>query len=104
MKHKLIFILGLFPNLLFSSIFIDVRSLEEFETESIENTHHIEWQNILDVKELASQGDEIYLFCRSGNRSEKARKILQDAGYRQVFNIGGLEEAKDFIRRKRNDL
>ena len=37
MKHKLIFILGLFPNLLFSSIFIDVRSIEEFETESIEN-------------------------------------------------------------------
>jgi phage shock protein E len=56
------------------------------------------------VKELASQRDEIYLFCRSGNRSEKARKILQDQGYKQVFNIGGLEEAKDFIRRKRNDL
>ena len=60
--------------------------------------YNIEWQNILDIKEIASQDDEIYVFCRSGNRSEKAKKILEEAGYKQVYNIGGIVDASVFIQ------
>jgi rhodanese-related sulfurtransferase len=36
---------------------------------------------------------EIYLYCRSGNRSGKATRILQNLGYRNVTNIGGIQSA-----------
>jgi phage shock protein E len=34
----------------------------------------------------------IYLYCRSGNRSGKAARILRERGYHRAFNEGGLDE------------
>ena len=90
------------PNLIFSSVFIDVRTVEEFENESIVNTKNIEWQNISVIQTFISKDQEIFLFCRSGNRSGKAKKILEAEGFTRVTNIGGFEEAKEFIGAKRN--
>jgi rhodanese-related sulfurtransferase len=33
----------------------------------------------------------IYLYCRSGNRSNRAAKILRDRGFEKAYNIGGYE-------------
>ena len=30
-----------------------------------------------------------YLYCRSGNRSGQAAKLLRDGGFDSVFNAGG---------------
>ena len=49
-----------------------------------------------------SKDEEIFLFCRSGKRSGKAKKILEAEGYTRVINIGGFEEAKEFIGAKRS--
>ena len=100
--YRLLLLIFFWPNLIFSAVFIDVRTAEEFETESIMNTQNIEWQNILDIQTLVSKDEEIFLFCRSGKRSGKAKKILEAEGYNRVINIGGFEEAKDFIGAKRN--
>tara|TARA_B100001057_G_scaffold239003_1_gene239260 strand:- start:774 stop:1094 length:321 start_codon:yes stop_codon:yes gene_type:complete len=97
-KPRLSIFLLFFPGLIISEIFVDVRTQEEFKEEPILNTYNIEWQNILNIKEIASQDDEIYVFCRSGNRSEKAKKILEEAGYKQVYNIGGIVDASVFIQ------
>ena len=35
----------------------------------------------------------VYLYCRSGRRSGIAMDALQEAGYRNAVNIGGLQEA-----------
>ena len=88
---------------MFSEIFVDVRTLEERELLSIDSTHHIEWQEILNIKEIASFEDKIYLFCRSGVRSENAKNILLNAGYTRVLNIGGFEEASEYIKTKREN-
>ena len=88
---------------MFSEIFVDVRTLEERELLSIDSTHHIEWQEILNIKEIASFEDKIYLFCRSGVRSENAKNILLNAGYTRVLNIGGFEEASEYIKKKRKN-
>ena len=100
--YRLILFICLWPNLIFSAVFIDVRTVAEFENESIVNTQNIEWQNISDIQTFISKDEEIFLFCRSGNRSGKAKKILESEGYTRVTNIGGFEEAKDFIGAKRN--
>ena len=100
--YRLLLLIFFWPNLIFSSVFIDVRTVTEFENESIVNTQNIEWQNISDIKTFISKDEEIFLFCRSGNRSGKAKKILEAEGYTRVINIGGFEEAKEFIGAKRS--
>ena len=101
--YRLLLLIFFWPNLIFSNVFIDVRTVAEFENESIVNTQNIEWQNISDIKTFISKDEEIFLFCRSGNRSGKAKKILEAEGYTSVKNIGGLEEAKEFISSKRSN-
>jgi phage shock protein E len=98
--YRFLLLIFFWPNLIFSAVFIDVRTAEEFESESIMNTQNIEWQNILDIQKLVSKDEEIFLFCRSGKRSGKAKKILEAEGYNRVINIGGFEEAKEFISAK----
>ena len=98
--YRLLLLIFFWPNLIFSAVFIDVRTAEEFESESIMNTQNIEWQNILDIQKLVSKDEEIFLFCRSAKRSGKAKKILEAEGYNRVINIGGFEEAKEFISAK----
>ena len=34
----------------------------------------------------------VYLYCRSGNRSGKALKIMQKLGYTNAANVGGINE------------
>ena len=98
--YRLLLLIFFWPNLIFSAVFIDVRTAEEYESESIMNTQNIEWQNISDIQNFISKDEEIFLFCRSGKRSGKAKKILEAAGYNRVINIGGFEEAKEFISTK----
>ena len=100
--YRLLLLIFFLSNLIFSNVFIDVRTVAEFENESIVNTQNIEWQNISDIKTFISKDEEIFLFCRSGNRSGKAKKILEAEGYTRVINIGGFEEAKEFIVAKRS--
>ena len=100
--YRLLLLIFFWPNLIFSAVFIDVRTNAEFENESIVNTQNIEWQNISDIQTFISKDEEIFLFCRSGNRSEKAKKILEADGYTRVINIGGFERAKEFIGAKRS--
>ena len=101
--YRLLLLIFFWPNLIFSAVFIDVRTAEEYESESIMNTQNIEWQNISDIQTFISKDEEIFLFCRSGNRSGKAQKILVAEGYTRVKNIGGFEEAKEFINSKRSN-
>ena len=100
--YRLLFLIFFWPNLIFSTVFIDVRTVAEFENESIVNTQNIEWQNISDVQTFISKEEEIFLFCRSGKRSGNAKKILEAEGYTRVINIGGFERAKEFIGAKRS--
>ena len=92
--------LSIYSVLLSSATLVDVRTLEEWNSGHLENAHHIEWQNILKLSETASKDQEIYLYCRSGKRAERAKKILISSGYLDVINLGGLQEARDFFEEK----
>ena len=72
---------------------IDVRTLDEWNSGHLESAINIEWQNITSIQSNIPKNEEIYLYCRSGNRSGKATKILLDAGYTNVINAGSIEEA-----------
>ena len=83
-------------------LIVDVRSLEEVKTGIIQDAIHIEWTKIQEeITNLGISKDQtIYLYCRSGNRSGKATKILEKIGYTNVINAGGINEAAKKLDKK----
>ena len=79
---------------------IDVRTEAEWNTGHLEGAFHIEWQDILELSSDIPKDEEIYLYCRSGNRSGKAKKILLDAGYINAKNAGSISEASRLLNTK----
>ena len=80
-------------------IVIDVRTLEEFESGHIEDSSNIEWQEISSITDNINKDQKIYLYCRSGRRSQNATDILVDLGYKDVTNLGGIKDAAIFLER-----
>lgn len=74
------------------SVILDVRTLEEHEERRILGSILIPLDKIeVDAEEiLTDKNAKILVYCRSGNRSAKASRILADLGYTNVYNIGGI--------------
>ncbi len=70
---------------------IDVRTSKEIKQGFIETAKFINYFDddfyTLATKQL-DKSKPVYLYCRSGNRSGKSAKILQDKGY-EVYNVSG---------------
>ena len=101
-KTKIFFVV-LISQFIFADepVVIDVRSLEEVKTGVIQDAIHIEWTKIEEITNLdISKGQTIYLYCRSGNRSGKATKILEKIGYTNAINAGGIAEAAKKLDKK----
>jgi len=79
---------------------IDVRTDAEWKTGHLDGAIHVEWQDILQMPSKISKDEEIYLYCRSGNRSGKATKILTDAGYMNALNAGSIEQASKLLNKE----
>ena len=79
---------------------IDVRTEAEWNTGHLEGALHIEWQDILKVSSDLQKDEEIFLYCRSGNRSGKATKILIEAGYVNAKNAGSVLNASELLNIK----
>lgn len=73
-------------------IIIDVRTPDEFNSGHIANSINIP----LDIIEKTvldnypNKAEKIYLYCRSGNRSSQAAKLLVNKGYTNVYDFGGI--------------
>ena len=96
----IIFLFLVFPLLAQNELIVDVRTIEEWNTGHIDGAIHIEWQDILTISDTVAKDKKIYLYCRSGNRSGKATKILIDAGYINAINAGSIQEASNLLKSK----
>ncbi len=76
------------------AVLLDVRTAVELEQEgyAVGAVHY-------DVARLQNgelpevgKSKKIYLYCRSGRRAETAKNILNENGYTDVINIGGLAD------------
>lgn len=78
------------------TVWIDVRSAEEYQRDHIEGDLRIShWEIVPGVTERFPDRDtEIRLYCRSGARAGKARSALEAAGYTNVSNVGGIDDAR----------
>jgi phage shock protein E len=72
---------------------IDTRTPEEFNESHILNAINLPLDRIqAGAEPNATKDEKIYLYCRSGNRSAEAKKILEDAGYINIVDLGGMNE------------
>ena len=79
---------------------IDVREEEEYLSGHIPNSKNIALSKIEDIKDIIKDKNaNIFLYCRSGNRSKIAEKKLQSIGYKFAKNIGGINTYKGNILR-----
>lgn len=75
-----------------SYIIVDVRTQEEYAQKHIKDAINIPLASITDSTpiELPDLDENIYVYCRSGNRSHQAAKKLAKLGYTNVIDIGGI--------------
>ena len=81
------------------TVWIDVRSLDEYNEDHISNTEHIPHTEIVaQISDLdLDKSAPIKLFCRSGVRAGLALTALQDLGYTNVENVGGIADAREVL-------
>jgi len=73
-------------------IIIDVRTEEEFRQGHIERAILIPDYDLdkLAAEMLPDKNATILLYCRSGNRSERASHLLIGMGYQNIYDFGGI--------------
>ncbi len=76
-----------------NDVVIDVRTASEFAAAHVSGAENID----LAAPDFHKQVENLdrrktyYLYCRSGNRSGIAMRIMKDMGFPDVHNIGGLQ-------------
>lgn len=77
---------------------IDVRTPAEYETGHLPGARNINFDQIGGrIGDITRDKDEpIFLYCKSGRRSGLAKQTLEQLGYSNVVNAGGI---RDVLRR-----
>jgi phage shock protein E len=87
------------PTFAADTVWIDVRSEQEYQAEHLDGTEFIPHTKIgaeIDKLNLAKD-TPIKLFCRSGGRAGIASETLKEMGYTNVENVGGIADAKKLL-------
>lgn len=79
------------------AVLLDVRSNEEWQAGHADGALHWELSR-LEKEELPDipKNQKIYIYCRTGQRAEVAKKILEQNGYQDLVNLGGLKDWESF--------
>ncbi len=70
---------------------IDVRTPKEYEEGHIENAFLIDFlsDNFKEKIQELDKEKPVYLYCRSGNRSGKAAKLLLELEFKEIYDLEG---------------
>jgi rhodanese-related sulfurtransferase len=71
---------------------VDVRTSGEFEDGSAKGAVNIPLDRIMSELKQFESKENIVVFCRSGNRSGQAKYILEQNGFKNVFNGGTWQD------------
>lgn len=71
---------------------VDVRTPEEYNKGSLPGAKNIDYLNP-DLWEQSfekfDKNKPIYIFCQSGNRSGKSIKLLEEMGFKEIYDMEG---------------
>lgn len=78
------------------ALLVDVRSTSEYADGHIQGALNIPVDQIESrAAELGDHAATVVVYCRSGQRSARAQKILKAAGFETVHNLGGKSRWPD---------
>lgn len=77
---------------------IDVRTDEEYTEGHIPNSVHIPLSTIAESLDKFKAYDKIVLVCGSGKRAAKAKAILNENGFNNVYNGMGWAELNELLK------
>jgi rhodanese-related sulfurtransferase len=72
-------------------VILDVRTQGEFMTGHIQGAQNIDFESGSFESQIESldKNGTYAVYCRSGNRSGQAVKVMQDAGFKNIYNLDG---------------
>lgn len=77
---------------------VDVRTPREFAADALEGAKNIPVQNLQQrLDEVGDKDDPVMVYCRSGNRSARAARILEKAGFEEVYDLGSRSAAEKIV-------
>ncbi|WP_323789559.1 rhodanese-like domain-containing protein [Psychroserpens sp.] len=71
---------------------IDVRTKREFDSGHIRKAINVDVFNrsaFVQYFEKFDRNKPIYLYCRSGSRSQRASKLLVELGFKEIYDLKG---------------
>lgn len=75
---------------------IDVRTKDEYEQAHLKNADFqldfLKEEEFQKKIEELDKNETYYLYCRSGNRSGKAARLMKSRGFENVYNVGGFQD------------
>jgi len=73
----------------------DVRTSQEYAAGYFENAENWSLQDMQAGKYPdIPKTTKLYVYCQSGNRSSQATRLLNDAGFTNVVDLGGLQDVQ----------
>jgi nucleotide-binding universal stress UspA family protein/rhodanese-related sulfurtransferase len=76
---------------------VDVRSPGEFDASHVDGAVNIPLEQLSGRIQQLEGSEQIVLYCRSGNRSSHAKRILSEAGINKVIDGGGLQDIAQLL-------
>ncbi len=77
---------------------VDVRTPSEFASGSVKGAVNIPLDAVMQNLARFKDKKNIVVFCRSGNRSGQAKSILEQNGFKNVFNGGTWEDVARLVK------
>lgn len=71
---------------------VDIRTPQEYATGHIKNAINIDFYKPSFLNKMEATLDKnkpVYLYCRSGNRTGTASRILSEAGFKKIYDLKG---------------
>jgi len=81
---------------------IDVRTIQEWDKGHLEGAVLIPYDQIGEKigSVVKGKSKKIYVYCRSGRRSKIAKEALEKLGYKDIVDLGAMENAAKILNRK----
>ena len=83
-------------------IIIDVRTTQEYDKGHVEGALLIPYDQIGEKigSVVKDKSKKIYLYCRSGRRTKIAKETIEKLGYKDIVDLGSMENAAKALNRK----
>lgn len=72
-------------------LLVDVRTAEEYNSGHIPGAINLALQDLPQKMDTLPKDQPIVVYCRSGARSNSAAQMLNEAGFDNIYDLGGIQ-------------